>query len=146
MLSLPENWDYTLSGLRTINKEGKDTIRTSLWELEQAGYLRRSQTKAPNGRFSKNEYVIYELPQKPEPTSEDEPSSYPPEPNSMLYSPPSSEKTAEENPPQIKIDQQSPDLINFDSFAGTEEGESNRRHFSPRVGAVSRGHSREHRL
>lgn len=76
MLSLPENWDYTLSGLRAINKEGKDAIRSSLRESEQAGYLRRSQTKAaPNGRFNKNEYVIYELPQKPEAKPEDEPSS-----------------------------------------------------------------------
>ena len=90
MLSLPENWDYTLSGLRAINKEGKDAIRTSLRELEQAGYLRRSQTKAPNGRFSKNEYVIYELPQKPEPTPEEEPSSCPPESDFTLSSPPSS--------------------------------------------------------
>lgn len=123
--SLPENWNYTLSGLRAINKEGKDAIRTSLRELEQAGYLRRSQTKAPNGRFSKNEYVIYELPQKPEPIPEEEPSFCPPESDPTLSSPPSSGKTPSENSTQIKIDQeridqQKTNLIKFDSILSLE--------------------------
>ena len=33
MLSLPEDWDYTLSGLASINKEGKDAIRSAVKEL-----------------------------------------------------------------------------------------------------------------
>ena len=28
MLSLPENWDYTLAGLSAINRESKDAIRS----------------------------------------------------------------------------------------------------------------------
>lgn len=31
MLSLPENWDYTLKGLSSINKESIDAIRTAVW-------------------------------------------------------------------------------------------------------------------
>ena len=38
MLSLPENWDYTLKGLAHINRESIDAIRTAIWELEKAGY------------------------------------------------------------------------------------------------------------
>ena len=38
MLSLPEDWDYTLSGLSYINRESIDAIRTAVWELEKAGY------------------------------------------------------------------------------------------------------------
>ncbi len=38
MLSLPENWDYTLKGLSLINRESIDAIRTAVWELEKAGY------------------------------------------------------------------------------------------------------------
>ena len=38
MLSLPEDWDYTLAGLSLINKESIDAIRTAIWELEKAGY------------------------------------------------------------------------------------------------------------
>lgn len=41
MLSLPENWDYTLKGLSLINKESIDAIRTAIWELERAGYITR---------------------------------------------------------------------------------------------------------
>ena len=41
MLSLPEDWDYTLAGLSYINRESIDAIRTAVWELEKAGYVRR---------------------------------------------------------------------------------------------------------
>ena len=44
MLSLPEDWDYTLSGLSHINRESKDAIRSAVNELEQAGYIHRRQT------------------------------------------------------------------------------------------------------
>lgn len=62
MLSLPDGWDYTLAGLATINKEGKDAIRSAVQELEQAGYIQRRQTHDENGNFSGNEYVIHEQP------------------------------------------------------------------------------------
>ena len=39
MLSLPEDWDYTLKGLSLINRESIDAIRTAVWELEKAGYI-----------------------------------------------------------------------------------------------------------
>ena len=39
MLSLPEDWDYTLSGLAVINRESKDAIRSAVNELEKAGYM-----------------------------------------------------------------------------------------------------------
>ena len=34
MLSLPEDWDYSLKGLATLNKEGIDAIRSAINELE----------------------------------------------------------------------------------------------------------------
>ena len=43
MLSLPEDWDYTLAGLFYINRESIDAIRTAVWELEKAGYITRRQ-------------------------------------------------------------------------------------------------------
>lgn len=45
MLSLPDNWDFTLSGLCHINRESKDAIRTAINELEKAGYIVRGQKK-----------------------------------------------------------------------------------------------------
>ncbi len=63
MLSLPENWDYSLKGLAKINKESVDAIRTAVWELEKAGYIVRSQGHGEHGKFAGTEYIIYETPQ-----------------------------------------------------------------------------------
>ena len=38
MLSLPENWDYTLKGLTTLFSDGIDSIRQGIKELEENGY------------------------------------------------------------------------------------------------------------
>lgn len=62
MLSLPEDWDYTLTGLAKINQEGKDAIRAAVVELERAGYIYRCQTVDQTGKFSSNEYIIRERP------------------------------------------------------------------------------------
>ena len=70
MLSLPEDWDYTLAGLSFINRESKDAIRTAINELEKAGYIERHQTTDAAGRFSSNEYIIHEFPIDPAPSLE----------------------------------------------------------------------------
>ncbi len=62
ILSLPEDWDYTLSGLCYINRESKDAIRSAVNELERAGYIERHQTTDEGGKFSSNEYIIHEQP------------------------------------------------------------------------------------
>ena len=41
MLSLPENWDYTLRGLSAISKEGVDAISEAVKELERSGFKRQ---------------------------------------------------------------------------------------------------------
>ena len=62
MLSLPDEWDYTLGGLASINKEGKDAIRSAINELENAGYVYRRQSYDSKGQFSHNEYFVFEYP------------------------------------------------------------------------------------
>ncbi|EUC57989.1 MULTISPECIES: DUF6017 domain-containing protein [Bacillota] len=62
MLSLPENWDYTLAGLSHIKREKIDAIREVVKELEQVGYIVRSQTRDEKGRLRGADYVIYEQP------------------------------------------------------------------------------------
>lgn len=64
MLSLPEDWDYTLKGLASLNRDGKDAIREAVRELERAGYVIRRRVRDGRGRLLGNEYVIYEQPQK----------------------------------------------------------------------------------
>ena len=66
MLSLPEDWDYTLAGLSRINRESIDAIRTAVWELEKAGYITRRQGRDEKGKMTAIEYTIYEQPQPPE--------------------------------------------------------------------------------
>lgn len=51
MLSLPDNWDYTLAGLSRINREKIDAIREAVRELEKAGYIVRSRERDEKGRL-----------------------------------------------------------------------------------------------
>lgn len=59
MLSLPDNWDYSVRGLTEICKETKDTINNVLKELEENKYLVRKRIYC-NGKISDWEYNIYE--------------------------------------------------------------------------------------
>lgn len=63
MLSLPDEWDYTLKGLSFISREGVDAIREAIKELEAAGYIVRTRQRNERGRLGAAEYVIYESPQ-----------------------------------------------------------------------------------
>ncbi len=70
MLSLPDDWDYTLKGLAHISREGVDAIREAVRELERAGYIVRSRVRNEKGQLTVMEYVIYEQPKKPEAVTE----------------------------------------------------------------------------
>ena len=62
MLSLPEDWEYTIAGLCVILGEGKQVIRSAVQELEKAGYITRQQLTGEGGKFGKNQYIIREFP------------------------------------------------------------------------------------
>ena len=63
MLSLPPDWDYTLTGLALIANDGIDSVRSAVKELEKYGYLVRFQRRDEHGRMSVNEYAVYENPE-----------------------------------------------------------------------------------
>lgn len=65
MLSLPDDWDYSINGLEKILKEKKDCIMTTLQELEEYKYLRRDTYRNEKGQYECT-YNIYELPQQEE--------------------------------------------------------------------------------
>ena len=120
MLSLPETWDYTLSGLAKISLEGKDAIRATVVELEKAGYIQRHQTTGKDGKFGSNEYIIREYPASHEPPLEG-PSSAQPLSENPSTVPPSAGATLTENPTQIKKDpvkkdQEITDSVSTESF------------------------------
>ena len=103
MLSLPENWDYTLAGLARISLEGKDAVRATIVELEKAGYIHRRQTTDKAGKFGSNEYIIREYPASHEPPPEG-PSPAQPLPENPTTENPSTGSTQTGNPTQINKD------------------------------------------
>lgn len=116
MLSLPDIWDYTLAGLARISLEGKDAIRAAVMELENAGYIHRSQTTDKSGKFSSNEYIIREYPVSHEPSSEG-PSAAQPLPENPTTDHPATVSTLTEDPTQIKKDPVRKDKTNTDSVS-----------------------------
>lgn len=68
MLSLPDDWDYSIAGLSAINKESVGVIRNTLDELKDFGYLivtKKMPNETDSGRI---EYVydVFEKPQRQE--------------------------------------------------------------------------------
>ena len=101
MLSLPEDWDYTLAGLSHINREKIDAIREAVKELEKAGYIVRSRERDEKGRLRGADYVIYEQPQPP---TSDLPTLENPTLDNPTLEKPTQEKPTLENPTQLNKD------------------------------------------
>ena len=99
MLSLPDDWDYTLQGLAQINKESIDAIREAVRELERAGYIERSRERDERGCLRGTVYTIYEQPHT-EPTSEEPAQALPTLDNPTLEKP-MLDKPTLENPTQL---------------------------------------------
>ena len=108
MLSLPEDWDYTLAGLSHINREKIDAIREAIKELERAGYIVRSRERDEKGRLRGADYVIFEQPQT-EPVL-DLPTLENPTLDNPTLEKPMLEKPTLENPTQLNKDIQKTDL------------------------------------
>ena len=107
MLSLPEDWDYTLAGLSYINRESIDAIRTAVWELEKAGYITRRQGRDEKGKMTAIEYTIYEQPQPP---ALDCPVLENPTADNPILENPTPDNPTSENPMQLNKDIQKTDL------------------------------------
>lgn len=91
MLSLPDEWDYSVNGLAALSKDGKDSVMNTLTELEQFGYLKRTKLCDEKGRYAGYDYDIYEKPQTEKP--------YPGKPNT--------DKPNTGNPQQLNTKQSS---------------------------------------
>ena len=101
MLSLPDEWNYTTRGLAAICREGVDSIGAALKELENHGYIRRTQLRDEKGKITDPEYVIYEMPQCEPPSS----------PGTPL---PGTAKPYTENPDMEKPDTEKPAELNIE--------------------------------
>lgn len=112
MLSLPEDWDYTLKGLSMINRENVDAIREAVKELERAGYIARSRGRNDKGQLMGSDYTIFErpkvsdeFPEGQKPILENPMLVKPIQENAMLGSP------ALGNPTQLITNRSSPNLL-----------------------------------
>ena len=123
MLSLPEDWDYTLAGLSHINREKIDAIREAVKELEKAGYIVRSRERDEKGRLRGRR--LRHIPSRPQPREPEAATSggqppildLPTLENPTLDNPtlekPTQEKPTLENPTQLNKDILSKRTINY---------------------------------
>jgi hypothetical protein len=66
MLSLPDDWDYTIAGLAKISLDGETAINAALRELKKTGYLvveKIMPGKSESGRIE-YEYTVFETPEQ----------------------------------------------------------------------------------
>ena len=124
MLSLPDDWDYTLKGLAAINKESVDAIRTAIWELEDTGYVVRTRVRDERGCLRGCDYYVYEYPQASSSGSDGSAESVPP-----MLEPLASDSAVQENPIQlnkeiqnvvIDISELSGDLLTVGMYIGLD--------------------------
>ena len=63
MLSLPDNWEFSETGLCSIfKKDGRSSIRSGLKELEENGYLVRSRVRDESGKLTSAEWTVSDKP------------------------------------------------------------------------------------
>lgn len=62
MLSLNEEWEFSIEGLITRFGIGRKTLLRNIKELKARGYLEINQAKNEAGKFSAREWHLYEIP------------------------------------------------------------------------------------
>ena len=72
MLSLSDEWNYSVAGLCSISKENETAINSALKELKDCGYLIVSKERGIDGKFEYN-YDIFERPTIENPPLENPP-------------------------------------------------------------------------
>ena len=78
MLSLSDDWDYSLKGLTIGCKDGLDNVRTAVLELEEHGYVRRQKVRNARGQIIDYDYQVYESPVEDVPAVPGDDTSTPP--------------------------------------------------------------------
>ena len=143
MLSLPDDWDYTIGGLTKIIKDGRGSIAGALQELVKCGYLKREQKRVPSGTFGEYIYTLYEEPQTNLPKAVKPKAEKPIAVNPKAVNPRADEPKAE-NPSQLNTDRRSTDKQsterqNTDNAAAAAEGAGENMELSEVVKAFENG-------
>ena len=106
MLSLPDDWDYSVDGLTTICKENRTAIQSALKELETCRYLKRTKERNHKGQFECI-YEIFEVPQEDADNCQNQPEN-------------SSSDDSEEDAPVYQTVPEKPEHMNRTAEAVTE--------------------------
>jgi uncharacterized phage protein (TIGR02220 family) len=68
LLSLPEDWDYSIKGLVSLSTDGETKVRNGLSELTKYGYLERKPVRdEKTKKIIDWDYILYEKPQEKKP-------------------------------------------------------------------------------
>lgn len=89
IMGLPDDWDFSIRGILSITKEGKDAVYSAIKELKQYGYCEVSERKDNSGKFNGYSYCF-----------SDEALLQPLTENPLTENP-LTENTLTENPPQL---------------------------------------------
>ena len=52
MLSLLDDWNYNMQGLASLSRDGIDSVRSAIKELEHHGYVQRNIVRNEYGLFT----------------------------------------------------------------------------------------------
>lgn len=73
IMGLPDDWDFSIRGILSITKEGRDAVYSAIKELKNYGYCEVSEQKDNNGKFKgysycfSDETLLQPLPENPLP-------------------------------------------------------------------------------
>lgn len=60
IMSLPDDWDFSIQGLSSIVKEGKTAIYAAISELKDCGYCQVISCRDEKGKIIGNDYTFFE--------------------------------------------------------------------------------------
>lgn len=62
LLSRPDDWRIYETELNKHSSDGRDSLRTGIKELEEAGYIHRTRRRNEKGQLREYEYQVFEQP------------------------------------------------------------------------------------
>lgn len=132
MLSLPEDWDYTIPGLCAICKENQTAIESAIKELKQFGYLVVEKKYANQTQSGHIEY-IYNIYEEPVTQNQEEET---PETGSGDEQPQDPENLPVENPGLNKVKSSNTHVVSKDTTFDKGHSQSSARSETPSSGKL----------
>lgn len=117
ILSLPDNWEYSINGFVAISKESKSSIQSTIKELEKLGYVTRERKQGSDGKFF-YEYNVFERPLTEIPRTEN----------------PCTDIPCSENMPQLNTNKSSTKELNTNTnniYGDSKESKTTTKRFTP---------------